>query len=218
MWTTTESVIAHVEKALASVEDLESKRKRKLPASVFKIEGMTGVKTRMFYNALCDLPEKTNYLEIGAWGGSSTAAALYENTNITPYIVDDWSEFSGSYDIFHKNVSEHFDFSKVNLFQLDYRTLDLSGIPPIQIYLYDGPHEKSDHILALLKYSKILAPIVIVLIDDWNWECVQEGTREALAEIPFDVVYEKCIYTDYEKERSTEYWNGIGIFVLKRHF
>ena len=113
MWSTTESVIAHVEKALASVEKLETK----LPASVFKIDGMTGVKTRAFYNALCDVPEKTNYFEIGAWGGSSTASALCGNTNITPYIVDNWSEFAGSYEVFHKNVSEHFDYSKVNLFQ-----------------------------------------------------------------------------------------------------
>jgi hypothetical protein len=214
MWSTTESVIAHIERALASVDELKSK----LPASVFKIEGMTGIKTRAFYNALCDVPEETNYFEIGAWGGSSTASALYGNTKITPYIVDNWSEFAGSYEVFHKNMSEHFDFSRVNLFQVDYKTMDLSTIPPIQIYLYDGPHERSDHVLAFLKYCRILAPISIVLVDDWNWECVQEGTREALAEIPFDVVYEKCIYTDYEKERATDYWNGIGIFVLRRQF
>jgi hypothetical protein len=77
MWSTTESVIAHVEKALASVET-------KLPTSVFKIEGMTGIKTRKFYNAVCDVPEETNYFEIGAWGGSSTASALCGNTKITP--------------------------------------------------------------------------------------------------------------------------------------
>ena len=55
MWSSTESVIAHVEKALASVEQL--KKKSELPVSLFKIEGMTGVKTRLFYNAICDVPE-----------------------------------------------------------------------------------------------------------------------------------------------------------------
>jgi hypothetical protein len=214
MWSNTDSVINHIEKALASVEEAKSK----LPPSVFQITGMTGVKTRMFYNAICDVPEETNYFEIGAWGGSSTASALYGNTKITPYIVDDWSEFAGSYEVFQKNVSEHFDYSKVNLFQVDYKTMSLANIPPIQIYLYDGPHEQSDHVLALLKYCRMLAPISIVLIDDWNWKCVQDGTREALAEIPFDVIYEKHIHTDYEKNRDSDYWNGIGIFVLRRQF
>lgn len=211
MWSRITQVIQHVEKSIEKVEEGITK----LPQRAFEMYGLSGRKTRMFYNAICDTGEETNYLEVGAFRGSSTASSCYGNSFLNAYVVENWSEFSGSYDEFIENSGWAYDWKRMAMFQHNFRAVDIEFLPEINIYLYDGAHEKQDHKEAITKFAGAFSKYSIILIDDWNWECVREGTEEGIAESGLKVLHRKEIFTDYENG-NRDWWNGIGIFVVER--
>ncbi len=202
----------HVEKAFRAVEE----NRTKLPQRAFEMDGLSGRKTRIFYNALCDTGEETNYLEVGAFKGSSTASSCYGNTYLNAYVVENWSEFSGSYEVFCETSGWAYDWTRMHMFQHNFRAVDPEYLPEIHIYLYDGAHEKQDHKDAITHFASSLAKYSIVLIDDWNWGCVREGTEEGFLESGLKILYKKEVFTNYEEERDRDFWNGIGVFVVER--
>lgn len=216
MWNNSDLIIQHIEKALEKTESGQTK----LIQRVFDIEGMTGRKTRIFYNNLCEINEPTNYLEIGAWKGSSTASSLYENSNLTSYICDNWSEFMGSYKDFCESAGFAIDWSKTEIIEGDFKLLDFTSLSPIHIYLYDGPHGVKDHKHAITLLKNNLAPLSILLVDDWNWDCVREGTQLGFDKSPeLQILYKKEIFAPIFTEKPGDnegYWNGMGIFVLQK--
>jgi len=65
----------------------------KITNDIISIDGMSGTKTRHFYNNLLNF-EDARYLEIGTWKGSSVCSAMYKN-NAKVVCIDNWSEFNG---------------------------------------------------------------------------------------------------------------------------
>ena len=65
----------------------------KITNEIINMEGMSGTKTRHFYNNLLNT-EDARYLEIGTWKGSSVCSAMYGNT-AKIICIDNWSEFGG---------------------------------------------------------------------------------------------------------------------------
>ena len=59
-----------------TIKDLIEKTDSKINEEIIKLEGMTGTKTRHFYNNLLSSIENPVYLEIGTWKGSSLCAAM----------------------------------------------------------------------------------------------------------------------------------------------
>jgi hypothetical protein len=53
--------------------------KAKLPPDVRAIKGMSGQRYRTFINTLLETLDRSRYLEIGSWLGSTAAAAIYGN-------------------------------------------------------------------------------------------------------------------------------------------
>ena len=58
---------------------------------IINMEGMSGLKTRHFYNNLLNFDD-ARYLEIGTCKGSSVCSAM-NNNNVMIICVDNWSEF-----------------------------------------------------------------------------------------------------------------------------
>jgi len=65
----------------------------KITNEIINIDGMSGTKTRHFYNNLLNT-EDVRYLEIGTWKGSSVCSAMCGN-KATVVCIDNWSEFGG---------------------------------------------------------------------------------------------------------------------------
>ena len=65
----------------------------KITNDIVVMEGMSGTKTRHFYNNLLNT-EDARYLEIGTWKGSSVCSAMCKN-KATVVCIDNWSEFGG---------------------------------------------------------------------------------------------------------------------------
>lgn len=210
-WHSKDRILAHIDSCFEQVEE----GKTKLPPRAFEMTGFTGKKTRMFYNALCDIQEPTHYFEVGSWLGSSTASACYKNDSLRATIVDNWSEFSGSLKAFNENAGWALNEAKTALREGDFFSMNLEDIPPVHIYLYDGDHSPEAHRLAIVKIRPLLAsPFAILVIDDWNWTDVREGTQRGIEQTGLEVVYKREMFTDYETEKEDSYWNGIAVFVV----
>lgn len=191
--------------------------------AILEYEGMTGTKTRHFYNNICSALN-TRYLEIGTWNGSSSISAVYKN-NLDGVFIDNWSQFDGDSQIF-VNSMEKFKTkeSTYKLIEGDCWKVDRSTLGVFNVYLYDGGHEIQEHYDALCHFYDNLADEFIFLVDDFNWLGVREGTYKAIKDLNLDVLFKHEILLKPEDLEGMPnhigkktWWNGISIFVLRKH-
>ena len=209
---------------------------RNLPSSIHEYKGFSGSYTRELYNRICSIPN-CSYLEIGSWYGSSSISALYNNT-VNATFIDNWSQFNGNKNILinalekkykeNKNIlinalEKYKGNSKYKLIEGDCWEIDTTQLSQYDVYLYDGPHTYSDQYNAIVKYYDCLKNNCIIMIDDWNWPDVQNGTRDGFKKVGANVIYSKEIVLpisdtiDMPKHKGKNtWWNGIGIFVISK--
>jgi hypothetical protein len=229
----------HVIKAMNKANTFDTK----LTRDILTMEGMSGLKTRIFYNEVCSLVfpgRNTNYLEVGVWKGSSTCSALYGNENLNTYAVENWSEFAGPKNEFEKNMNNFVGDASVTIIEDNFDTFDVDKIKdPIDVYLYDGNHTEESHFLALDRIWPRLADESIFIVDDWNIPDAQKGTRRALEgktildeflvtynvrpDHPYRDIFSPQLWREGNHEIHTcfpvaqhEFWNGIAVFILKK--
>jgi hypothetical protein len=209
--------ISHILESFNNAENYNSK----ITDDIIKMKGMTGTKTRHFYNNLLTLKD-ARYLEIGVWLGSSTCSALYNN-NALIYCIDNFLEFGGTKDIFLNNFNKHIGNNKAVFIESDCFKLDISILPKFNIFMFDGYHNYDSHYNALKYYITCLDDIFIFIVDDWNWEKVRKPTYDSIKDLNLTILFEKQVRHTYddsvtpEPTLSTEWWNGIYIAVLKKN-
>lgn len=209
--------IEHIKKSFNNAELLQSA----LIPDILTMGGMTGTKTRHFYNNLLQL-SNARYLEIGTWKGSSVCSAMYQNSALV-VCIDNWSEFGGPknefLDYFHKYTGNN----NATYIEKDCFQVDVSQLPKFNIYMYDGNHSYDSHYSALLHYYDCLDDIFIFIVDDWNWKDVRKGTIDSINKLNLTVLYENEIRLTFdnsvtpEPTLSTTWWNGIYVVVLKKN-
>lgn len=154
----------------------------KLPQSIRNIEGMSGQIYRSFINNLVESYVDARYLEIGSWQGSTATAALYGNT-AKCVCVDNWSDLGGPKEEFFANIemvrSDKIDFKFI---EQDFRKVDYRTLGRFNIYMFDGPHTKIDQYDGIIVVQPALEKSYILIVDDWNWQDVRDGTLGALVE------------------------------------
>ena len=206
-----EKIIDHIRYSLENAANGCSK----LNEEILEHPGMSGYKTRHFYNNICSL-DNCRYLEIGTWHGSSSISSMYKN-NINGIFIDNYSLFDGKKDFFLESVEKYKTNSKYLLLDNDCWKVNLAGLQTINTYLYDGPHEYKDHYNAIKYYYPLLEENCIVIIDDWSWEIVRHGTLDAFRDLNTNIKFQYEIITEqphYHEEGKKGWWNGIGIFVI----
>lgn len=202
-------LVKHVKDCLVKTDNLESK----LDSEVLDMEGMSGKKTRHFYNNICNL-DKARYLEIGSYKGSSSCSALYKN-KITCLCIDNWSEFGGPKETFLTNFNKHKGNNDAKFLEKNCWDVETSSIGRFNIFMYDGDHSEQSQYDALVKYIKALDDEFIYIADDWNLQDVQNGTIRALNYLELTIQYEHFIKTE-SNDPKNDWHNGIGIYVLKK--
>lgn len=193
----------------------------KIDENIVSMEGMSGTKTRHFYNNLLSNPE-TRYLEIGTWKGSTLCASMCGNQS---YVVamDNWSAFGGPKDEFlanfHKQkgnntaVFEEGDCFRVNIPEF------VARHGKFNIYLFDGPHAPQDHQKALAQYLDAMCDEFVQIVDDYNWKAVRDETLAAIKDLGLIVKYEKSILVADNGKTCVDrnsWWNGIAFFVFQK--
>ena len=209
---------SHVELAFEKAE----KEQSKITEDILNMEGMSGRRTRHFYNNLLN-KEDARYLEIGTWKGSSVCSAMYGN-KADVFCIDNWSEFNGPKDEFLANFNTYKGENNTRFLEQDCFTVDTSQLPKFNIYMYDGNHTQLSHYKALIHYYDCLDDIFIFIVDDWNWRGVREGTYDSFKELKLSVLYEREIRTTTNNthpvmasKEQTEWHNGIYVAILKKN-
>ena len=212
----TEKYIQLVRHSLYNAEHLISK----ICPEIYNMEGMTGKKTRHFYNNLL-ATDDARYLEIGTWKGSSVCSAMYGNC-ATIVCVDNWIYFEGPKDEFLNNFNKFMGENNGTFIENDCFTLSVADLPLFNIYMYDGDHKYEDQYKALTYYYDCLDDIFIFVVDDWNHDPVREGTRDAIRDLKLQIMFEHEIrLTDNgghtpQPEATNTWWNGMYVAVLKK--
>lgn len=192
------------------IEDSFKKTSSKVTDEILSMQGMSGKRTRHFYNNICSLPG-INYLEIGCWKGSSTCSALHGN-DLTAFVIDNWSEFGDVQQEFLANIEKSKGNNRFHFFKSESFEMDLSVIPPIDIYLYDGCHSAEAHEAALTYYLPVLKDTFIYIVDDWSWEHPKQGTYAAIEKAGLKTLHK---HEEFDGPNHA-WWNGIGVFLLSK--
>jgi hypothetical protein len=211
-----EELKAHVEACFEKAENGESN----ITGEILNMEGMSGKKTRHFYNNLLHR-DNVNYLEIGTWKGSSACSAMYGNkANVV--CIDNWSQSGGPKNVFLTNFYKYMGENNARFIEQDSFAVDVSQLPKFNIYLYDGHHSEESHFKALTHYYNCLDDMFIYVVDDWNDKNVRTGTINAIRHLNLSVLYEKEIrlttndtHTPIDIAKET-WWNGIYVAILQK--
>ncbi len=192
----------------------------KITNEIISMEGMSGTKTRHFYNNLLNT-EDARYLEIGTWKGSSVCSAMCKNkANVV--CIDNWSEFGGPKADFLLNFEKFKGDNDATFIESDCYKVDVSKLPKFNIYMYDGNHTNESHYKALLHYYNCLDDIFIFIVDDWNWHDVREGTFNSIKKLDLKVLHEKEIRLTWDNShtpqpKASQTWhNGIYVAILQK--
>jgi hypothetical protein len=214
-------LIQHVKECFKKADARQSK----IDSYILGMDGMTGKKTRHFYNNLCSMPN-ARYLEIGVWKGSSLCAAMCGNT-MKCLAIENWSEFGGPKDEFLNNYNKYKGANDAQFLEGDCFALDVGSIGSFNIYMYDGNHEEISHFKALNHYNSALDDQFIYIIDDWNWDYVRKGTLAAIEANHLNILYQNEIFTNNKVHppwgvpggagKDGDWHNGICVFVLSKH-
>ena len=107
------------------------------------------------------------------------------------------------------------------MIEADCFVLDPRDLGPFDVFIYDGDHRRESHYRAVERYLPTLAEPAVLVVDDWNWERVRRGTREAIAKLEIEVLFEREIRLSAEECEGMprhpgrhSWWNGICVMLL----
>lgn len=209
--------VQHVRSAFTRANQKQSK----LDHNVLSLYGMCGDKNRHLFNNLCNF-EGCEYIEIGSLAGASLCSALYHN-DISATAIDNWSQFGGPKDQFQKNVAQYKGISDLTVIEQDCFEVDISKLPTCNVFYYDGEHSKQNQYRGIEYYQSLFDDYTILIVDDWNWQQVREGSKEAIAKLGLKPIYEKEIILPQEDvddmprhKGAKTWWNGIYVAILEK--
>jgi hypothetical protein len=189
----------------------------KIDNEIKGMEGMTGIKTRHFYNNLLTI-EDSRYLEIGTWKGSSVCSAMCGNSSKI-LCVDNWSEFGGPKEEFLNNFEKYKGRNQATYIEVDCFSIDVNSIGKYNIYMYDGNHTYESHYKSLTYFIDSMEDEFILIVDDWNWEQVRSATNNSITDLNLTTLWSKEIKLNENNETTHDrdgWWNGIAVFLLKK--
>jgi hypothetical protein len=201
-----------------------------LPQSVLSLPGMSSALIRQFLNSLASSfpPSSISYLEIGVYLGSTlvSSATSNENRYTSLVAIDNFAEFdedgrnheklfANLNSLLHPDVVSRLTFMNQDCWAAAKELAN--NKEPVNVYLYDGPHDEHDHYRALADFYQLMANDFVFIVDDYNQERVQAGTKRALnslsGELEVLAEYENLSRWNGDLEG---WWDGIGVFVLRR--
>jgi Methyltransferase domain len=182
-------------------------------ADVLAVEGMSGRKYRLFINNLIGSMTDPRYLEVGVWQGSTLCSAIYKN-KVRALAIDNWSQFGGPADKFFSNLATFKGEAMVSIIEDNFRNVDFSAFGKFNIYLYDGQHREIDQYDAVNLALPALDDQFVMVMDDWNWARVRNGTMRALASVGVQLDFVTEIRTTIDESppkpqgKNSDWHNG----------
>ena len=185
--------------------------KSKITQHIINMGGMTGIKTRHFYNNLVNMQD-ARYLEIGVWTGSSVSSAMCGN-KAKIVCMDNFSEFAETLNIkkiFLNNFNRYKGKNNATFIEGDCFNYDVSKLPKFNIYLFDANHEEESHYKALVHYYECLDDIFIYIVDDWNFKDVRDGTYRSFKKLNLKIIYDREVRLTWDDEHTYKFYENLG--------
>lgn len=182
-----------------------------------QVQGMTTPNITQLLNfALACMEADEVYCEVGCFQGATLVGALLNHPERVAYAIDNFSEF----DILQENQGRLMqNLAMFNLqnqvffcnqdfeaFFADLRELQTSD--RIGVYFYDGAHDYRSQLMGLLLARPFLAERALIIVDDSNWEPVQQANWDFIAAHP-----ECDLLLDLPTPSNGHptFWNGLQI-------
>lgn len=214
---TPTSLILHVDEAIEKALRHQSW----IDKEILDIKGFaTGTMRRMFSN-LCHLPKVDPvYCEVGLYCGATFCSAINNNPSLTAIGYEDFSQDFSATNIrgqLEANVEQFKAGAKsVTVIDGDFFSEPLPVLP-VDAFYYDGAHDYSFQRQALIRIFDSLSDLSLIIVDDFSWSCVRDGTRDALAELKDKLRVEKeWIMVGTKPQDDPIFWNGLAIFVCEK--
>lgn len=200
------------------IDEAIHQTKNGYPADVPIIEGLSSDRVRRLLNWLCK--EGTNYLEIGVHRGSTFIPALWNNDHLIAQCIDIWTAHWALNDAqrsdFEDNMALYLPGRKHNLIEGDLHTIDVGLLTPnVDVYFYDGPHNRAGQYEAFAHYDPVFANRFIAIVDDWNNVEPREETRRAFSDLRYDVEAEWVLPATPPRDIE-RWWNGVYIAIVNK--
>lgn len=215
---TPEIAIRHVNESITKSLRHESW----IDESILHLTGFaTGVMRRLVSN-ICHLPKANPvYLECGLYAGASFCAALNNNPTLTAIGIEDFSQPFGKAGIreeLEANITQYTPGARsVQLISADCFQVDISALPHVDVFYYDGEHSFESQAKALPYFFESLAPVFIFIVDDAHWSSVREGTSKGFDDLRRRVkIHEHWNLDGAKPQDDPIFWNGMAIFVCSK--
>jgi hypothetical protein len=194
-----------------------------LPNDILTMEGMSGRKYRQFINKLVSLLDDARYLEVGSWAGSTLCSAVHDNA-VSAMAIDNWSLFGGPYKQFYSILARFkTPDAKLSFLEEDFRNVDFTTIGKFNVYLFDGPHTTKDQYDGVTLAQPALDDHFVLIVDDWNWQQVRDGTMKAIRDCNITIEFAAEIRSSLDntqppvRGQHSDWHNGYFISALSRH-
>ena len=193
----------------------------------YDVLGLSSDKVRHLLNNLCS-ERGTVYVDVGCYMGSTLFAALYKNSAVKAYAIDDYSD--GVIKPKKKDLDKKFDVKNPIDAMVNnadkWMNLDCSvgfAVKPVlqwlpnkehrpDVIFYDG--EVGDNMNANLEHLHEQAKDnYILIIDDANFNGVVDNAKKFQEDK--EVVFEKTIRTEIAEDDKS-WWNGLHILVIEK--
>lgn len=211
-----------IDYALTRAEQLQSS----LNQEVLDIPGLTSYKVKHFLNNI--VSDGDHYCEVGSFRGATLISACFNN-NITATSIEDRSQadispatrdFEVSFtdeaasELYNNTIK--YTPNQVKFVAADVNKLKEGDIDKkIDVLFYDGAHDLYNQSRLFKNFYEHLSDQAIVIVDDWNWLTVRDGTVSAFRSSPVKIKYKKLIRTSINEDPS-DFWNGLGIFYVEK--
>jgi predicted O-methyltransferase YrrM len=127
-----------------------------------------------------------SYVEIGSYRGTSLIAAMLDNQEKEFVGIDNFQMGDATRKQLDRNLAS-FDLEGATILEGDAFTLVPNGAlgdKRVGVYYYDAAHSYEAHLQGLVMIEPFLASRALLIVDDSDWEQVQDATRDYLAQQP----------------------------------
>ena len=210
--------VAHLELAFILAQQNHSK----LNVELCHADGLSGIKTRHFYNNLCGINGVRN-LHVSSWNPGLVCSSLCAQQSLTLTCISNFTNCDIRFKMaFQNQFNKYKNNANAVLLDTDYLKLDTTNLGKFNIYSYDGDHSPDSHVAALTHFYPVLDDIFIYVVEHWNWDFVRNGTFKSINDLKLNVIWGRDIrlttdntHTPINMAKET-WWNGIGAFVLQK--
>ncbi|WP_353259228.1 class I SAM-dependent methyltransferase [Prochlorothrix hollandica] len=188
-----------------------------------QVPGMTTANVQQLLNgAVAGLGEDEIYCEVGTYLGSTLIGALWQHPQVTAYAVDNFAEYNpdgSNYAQLAANLERFGLEDQVYFFDQDFEEFfadlrQLEDPPKIGVYFYDGAHDYRSTLMGLLLVTPFLADQALIILDDYNWQSVQQAAWDFMASHP---QCQSLLELHTPIARYPTFWNGIHVLAWNRH-